>query len=612
MKSLKLIAGIGTALVALLFVSQAHAQVVPTNLWRPNYASGTIAPINSSLQIPCANVVGGCNASTTNQSLNTTSTPTFAGATLSGTSATTTVGTVLSAAPLGYLAVGDNGTYINSLCTSATANASSATIIVPQQDVPSSSYQVPIVFGTIGAKCYLQGQGDGTVWNWGGAQGTVAITNDNFGSSILPHTIDPFMTGINLVGNSATTTNPTVGVFLGGSSTLGSIHTQLDSDSIHGFGIGVETATSTYDLDISNSVIRNNGYNLYFNLPSNSGEGFTLNNDWIVDPANASATNCIYFAPNAVASFRMVGGSLDDCGVNISSGNLFVGFYGVHDENPGQGVYGSYPRFTIATSTGTGVLISGGDLMNDGPASTTPAAPITNSANLTISGLTVDDNGSAAQWTNLVTESPSGTVSISSPYPVGSPYAGLVNGSNPNASSYSQQGTNPPVSIVNGQVVIGATTGQAPLDVERANTVSATGGLDAFFGDTSSTVDYPVTISHKTANAGQIGSYVAIGLNAYVSATNSIQVYNNTERGWLINVDARASASPNLTIQSVSASSTATPLFVMNSSGSTMFGASGFPFCLEGYDSVNSTTKEYWYTASNTITATTTKPSFCQ
>ncbi len=41
-------------------------------------------------------------------------------------------------------------------------------------------------------------------------------------------------------------------------------------------------------------------------------------------------------------------------------------------------------------------------------------------------------------------------------------------------------------------------------------------------------------------------------------------------------------------------------------------GTSTKAFCMEGYDSVNTTTLEYIYTVNGALTATTTKPSFCQ
>jgi hypothetical protein len=49
----------------------------------------------------------------------------------------------------------------------------------------------------------------------------------------------------------------------------------------------------------------------------------------------------------------------------------------------------------------------------------------------------------------------------------------------------------------------------------------------------------------------------------------------------------------------------------LNSSTATI-GFSGAPLCFKGWDSVNSTTEEYIYSAASVLVATTTKPSFCQ
>ncbi|HEY1757948.1 MAG TPA: hypothetical protein VGG72_21440 [Bryobacteraceae bacterium] len=47
---------------ALLFAATAYAQVSAPNYWKANTASSTISPINPSLQVPCANIVGGCGS----------------------------------------------------------------------------------------------------------------------------------------------------------------------------------------------------------------------------------------------------------------------------------------------------------------------------------------------------------------------------------------------------------------------------------------------------------------------------------------------------------------------------------------------------------------------
>lgn len=83
---------IGLAFIAGFFALHASAQVVPTNLWRPNYASNTIAPINSSLQIPCANIVNGCGGGAASTSINGVAGPnyTFSVVSTSSTSSFTT------------------------------------------------------------------------------------------------------------------------------------------------------------------------------------------------------------------------------------------------------------------------------------------------------------------------------------------------------------------------------------------------------------------------------------------------------------------------------------------------------------------------------------------
>ena len=68
---------IGLAFVAGFFALPASAQVIPTNLWNPNYASSTITPRPSTLQIPCANIVGGCVSGATTSTINGVTGPSF-------------------------------------------------------------------------------------------------------------------------------------------------------------------------------------------------------------------------------------------------------------------------------------------------------------------------------------------------------------------------------------------------------------------------------------------------------------------------------------------------------------------------------------------------------
>ena len=69
---------LGLALFTGFFAAhQVSAQVIPSNLWNPNYASGTITPRPSTLQVPCANIVGGCASGATSSTINGVAGPTF-------------------------------------------------------------------------------------------------------------------------------------------------------------------------------------------------------------------------------------------------------------------------------------------------------------------------------------------------------------------------------------------------------------------------------------------------------------------------------------------------------------------------------------------------------
>ncbi|MDE2098524.1 MAG: hypothetical protein KGL39_14820 [Patescibacteria group bacterium] len=54
------LAGLATVSLFLAFIANAQSISSP-NYWRTNIASSTITPINTSLQVPCANIVGGCS-----------------------------------------------------------------------------------------------------------------------------------------------------------------------------------------------------------------------------------------------------------------------------------------------------------------------------------------------------------------------------------------------------------------------------------------------------------------------------------------------------------------------------------------------------------------------
>lgn len=127
---------IGLAFVAGLFALPASAQVIPTNLWNPNYPSSTITPRPSTLQIPCANIVGGCvgggATSTFTVSAGTGLSVSVASGTNNNTTSTVTLnlngGTVQNCSNQGVSGLTATGTIVCTANVSSVAGVSTGTI----------------------------------------------------------------------------------------------------------------------------------------------------------------------------------------------------------------------------------------------------------------------------------------------------------------------------------------------------------------------------------------------------------------------------------------------------------------------------------------------------
>lgn len=121
----------------------------------------------------------------------------------------------------------------------------------------------------------------------------------------------------------------------------------------------------------------------------------------------------------------------------------------------------------------------------------------------------------------------------------------------------------------------------------------ASGSNNVFIGNNSGNNSFQDVTSTNS---------IAIGNGTYTTADNQI-VLGNT------------SIAQTLLQGNVSVGSTSTPasLYVANASSTIRIGTGqANPGCIEMYDSVNSSTLEYIYSASGSLVTTTTKPSFCQ
>jgi hypothetical protein len=224
---------------------------------------------------------------------------------------------------------------------------SSTAAIVGCYNYPSSTFTNPAFFGTNNERMQIQGcSGGGSVFNYGGAQGTYAFQFDFGPTSGSSQKQIKLIDGISLRGTNTTTTNPMVGIVLGGNN--GAAQSDVEDLDVQGFGIGGIASGSYYGSSINNSIFRNNGQNFVINVYQNSGEADTFSSVWMTDQANGTSSNC--FVVNTVEVFHMIGGARDNCHATYLIGALNAAEYSVSHEDTAGTINGGAPM-TVASSS---------------------------------------------------------------------------------------------------------------------------------------------------------------------------------------------------------------------------------------------------------------------
>ncbi len=308
--------------------------------------------------------------------------------------------------------------YINTL------GFKSGIIIVP---VGTFSHPTPILFGINGLRVSLRGTpGGGTTLSYTGSVSTIACkvnTGIQSGSPLIDHTSYEAIRDITFQGDATTSTNPKIGVYLGG--TNGAAGAILTNVNIQGFGQGLVFGANTYHTAWYNGVIRNCAQLIYVSAPSNSGEALHFYNGFFVDPYNAGyvATNGVQIADSGSVSLLFSGCSFDDCQVRIGQANN-VTFLGCHFENPAQANYGSYVYMVIDDNVATNVVLDGCTFWN-GATTNAPTTYITNGGSLVLSGHIIRNLGGSTV-TNFLTFGSSGRLTWNGFTNVGSAVTNIV------------------------------------------------------------------------------------------------------------------------------------------------------------------------------------------
>jgi hypothetical protein len=698
------------ASVGFLLVGIAHAQTVNPQ-WRLNIPSSTITPIISGLQVPCANIVGGCNAATSSGIF----------AQLTGANNFTgdnslASGSTVYASPNGYLLSNATSAYLyyQNLCNNKVAALGGpVTIQLPTQNISSSSWGNGTLVLT--NRCTFVGaKGGGTVWN-GASVPNVPIVQ--YAVPATPHIAGGGIIGVtvNCTDPTISTSSPSIGLLEGSSTNFGGAHTETEWNTISNCGVAVEITSGTYNNDIGFNTIRGSANNIDIEFANNSTESVNIHDNWIVDPANNSATDCVNVKNGD--NINYTNNTTDNCQFHQHN-NSSVFISGNKTENAG-GAYPPYIPFLQDNSPLAFMQITGEKAFYQGTATQTYPALFDLNGQAIINGVSVVEGTGSTTIINILQDSAAGTnenvqicgfnsySNYTASYggytefapkalnvPTSTPWNGCVSQiANGNAVWQGAQSNghyliSAPIDV-NGNLNATGTITQSGVLVLTANAITSSsaitsnyfpywgngtgglngtssiyynsttgftgvgtmsptgtwdiqdshavgsGGIDLIVDDASSTLNTPLIYSHKpTATAA--GSLVYLGINAFVNPAGAAVVYNASDGGWAFDVDSRNNPSAPLNLVSfttanvartiftvtqaglfsIGTSTTATALLVndsANNSSTLRIGTGNLRFgCIEMNDSVNSSTEEYIYTVSGTLTATTTKPTFCQ
>jgi hypothetical protein len=266
----------------------------------------------------------------------------------------------------------------------------------PQEIIASSSWTVPITDNKAGGKCAFYGQGNATQWNYGGANGTVAVLFD--ASITNKHRPSPYISKIMITngnGNVASSTGP-IGVQFG--STNGADMATADTFSVSNFGINVLFGANTYGAQITGLISQGGGELWHVNGASNSGEGINCDKCHLADSGNGNASDTIVWAANSVEKGSITNSQMDMAGTYIGSGVLSLIYDNDTFETSNPTAYPPYDIIDQQSSAnGTNFFLTNSQIMQDATSTAGGLATefINCGSNMQIENVAVNKNASA-------------------------------------------------------------------------------------------------------------------------------------------------------------------------------------------------------------------------
>lgn len=584
----------------LVIAGAAHAQVASPNFWRTNVPSSTITPINASLQVPCANIVGGCGGGgVATGSVATLGSPLTIGG--SQSSSITGNGTASLVPNLDNVLFADgySGSDIGAKINAAIAASTPSPIIIV---TASSSFSTPI---SVTTKFPLIECSPGANLQYTGPTSTPAITfNAGTGSKYQWGLI-----GCHFSGSGQF--NGQTGLLIGGSAGADSI--TIQGNQFTGFALGGEATARVNWMNISYNTFSFDVTAWDWIGGAGSGEQVRYIGNTFADCNNP--VNCVE-NPGGYSSVLYAWNSIDDA--QLSFGNN-IGF-GVtldhnHFEPPAaltNGNYGAYVMLSLASDTAASVSEFGDVFVTDAQTTTsTPKSLIVNNTNLLQSGVAYFNNA-LTKVTNAIDISGSANATVQQQGDVNELGAFINFTSSTNATTQlaAQNLIQSPVattSVAMVQLGSGQFTGNSANGTMWA--ISAPG---SYSGDLIN-VELNGAERFLLQNSGKLITY---GDNSFENGNsffdNALQIDSGAGNSFHGQGTGAGYYAGTWTVGSTTAGTAA--LNVNAPSSTARIGLSGQTShgCIELYDAVNSSTVNYLFVSSTALVVTASKPAFCQ
>lgn len=384
---------------------------------------------------------------------------------------------------------------------------------------------------------------------------------------------------------------------------MGAVGVNVDYN-VNGFGRNLWFGAQAYLDGFTGASSGGNGGGmlgdlLFVDIANNSGERWLIQGGSYTDPGNSNANNAVYLSNAGTASMFFNFNSLDDAGIVCGASDGLCDVSSNHIENPDSSQYGAYiPIQNPSSDRSTMINASNEEIANDASGVNSFQTIIKHGGQLVAVGEHIDNYGGGT-ITNFSDHSNDNGVESEIICQVQVQGGGLTN--------IVAGGGNITYSLATGSGCITDNANSYPIEmyanVTNVNNINSGNNVVATFdhnGNWSFIQASSTAFIFGTTSGGQKVEFN--DLNNWAARDNTAGL-TELHGGGGIEFSTGNFPTDNIGFSMVSNATSGT--FRIGN------GSVASQSCLEMNDSVNTSTIEYIFTVSGVLSATTTKPAFC-